>query len=102
MSEFYRFPAIKDLEEFDNSEQLEKIDSEVEESRDAYFGAPNGVAFGIELMDVIHAAERHRDAREKAAREKAAREWTLSHRELELVASLTQRHLKEHNDTTSR
>lgn len=57
MSEFYRFPAIKGLEEFDNSEQLEKIGSEVEESRDAYFGAPNGVAFGIELMDVIHAAE---------------------------------------------
>lgn len=57
MSEFYRFPAIKGLEEFDNSEQLEKIDSEVEESRDAYFGAPNDAAFGIELMDVIHAAE---------------------------------------------
>lgn len=57
MSEFYRFPAIKGLEDFDNSDQLEKIDSEVEESRDAYFYASNYVAFGIELMDVIHAAE---------------------------------------------
>lgn len=58
--------------------------------------------FGKGLLLSDQAAERHRDAREKAAREKAAREWTLSHRELELVASLTQRHLKEHNDTASR
>lgn len=57
MSEFYRFPAIKGLEEFDNSEQIEKIDSEVEEVSRAYFGELNDAAFGIELMDVIHAAE---------------------------------------------
>lgn len=44
--------------------------------------------FGKGLLLSDEAAERHRAAREKAAREKAAREWTLSKRELEMVASL--------------
>lgn len=46
--------------------------------------------FGKGLLLSDQAARRNRAAREKAAREKAAREWTLSKRELEIVASLNQ------------
>lgn len=57
MAEFYRFPAMAKLDEWDNAQQLTKIDEEVEESRNAYFGNDNEIPYGVELMDVIHAAE---------------------------------------------
>lgn len=57
MTDFYRFPAMAKLNEWDNSKQIEKIDEEVEEVREAYYGSDNEIAYGVELMDVIHAAE---------------------------------------------
>lgn len=54
---FYRFPAMAELGEWDNAEQIEKIGEEVEEARSAYFATDNEVAYGVELMDVIHSAE---------------------------------------------
>ena len=69
MSEFYRFPALAVLCEFDNEQQVEKLRSESLEACSALwdydmglrFGKPNAperrTAYGMELMDVIHAAE---------------------------------------------
>lgn len=69
MSEFYRFPAMAGLGERDNEQQVEKLRSESLEACGALwdydmgvrFGKPNAperrTAYGMELMDVIHAAE---------------------------------------------
>lgn len=54
---FYRFPAMAKLGEWDNSDQIAKIDEEVEEVRDAYYSSDNEIAYGVELMDVIQATE---------------------------------------------
>lgn len=96
-------------EKLELERQLEAVKAELDHSKDTNAKLRAAEEFSRQVKrdasDIKHRlerAERHRDAREKAAREKAAREWTLSHRELELVASLTQRHLKEHNDTASR
>lgn len=57
MSDFYRFPAMEKLSEWDNSDQIAKIEEEVEEASKAYYAVDNEIPYGIELMDVIHAAE---------------------------------------------
>lgn len=57
MSEFYRFPAMAGLNEWDDAQQVEKIAEEVEEARKAYYGSDSEIPYGVELMDVIHAAE---------------------------------------------
>ncbi len=60
MSEFYRFPAMAGLNEWDNAQQVEKIEEEAEEAeeaKEAYYGSDNEIPYGVELMDVIHAAE---------------------------------------------
>ena len=57
MSEFYRFPAMAKLNEWGNAQQVEKIEEEAEEAKEAYYGSDNEIPYGVELMDVIHAAE---------------------------------------------
>lgn len=69
MSGFYRFPAVERLGYWDNEQQVEKLRSESLEACSALwdydmglrFGKPNAperrTAYGMELMDVIHAAE---------------------------------------------
>lgn len=57
MSGFYRFPAMKGLEEWDNADQIKKIEEEVDEAKEAYFGSTGELPYGLELMDVIQAAE---------------------------------------------
>lgn len=69
MSGFYRFPAMAKLGERTNEQQAEKVRSESLEACNALwdydmgarFGKPDApkrrTAYGIELMDVIHAAE---------------------------------------------
>lgn len=66
---FYRFPAMAKLGEWTNEQQVEKLRSESLEACNALwdydmgerFGKPNApnrrTAYGMELMDVIHAAE---------------------------------------------
>lgn len=67
MSEFYRFPAMARLGEFTNNSQVIHIESEASEAISAQnymdYGSGSGdreadrTAYGMELMDVIHAAE---------------------------------------------
>lgn len=72
MSGFYRFPAMAKLGEFTNEEQAEKVWDEATEAynalRDSLWDYDTGTrreemsdsdrtAYGMELMDVIHAAE---------------------------------------------
>ncbi len=72
MSGFYRFPAMAKLGEFTNEEQAEKVLDEATEAynalRDSLWDYDTGTrreemsdsdrtAYGMELMDVIHAAE---------------------------------------------
>lgn len=57
MTDFYRFPAMAKLSEWDNADQLDKIREEMEEAQKAYFDNNNEIPYGVELMDVIHAAE---------------------------------------------
>lgn len=72
MSGFYRFPAMAKLGEFTNKEQAEKVRDEATEAcsalRDGLWDYNTGTrrkemsdsdrtAYGMELMDVIHAAE---------------------------------------------
>ena len=72
MSEFYRFPAMAKLGEWTNEEQAEKVLDEATEAynalRDSMWDYDTGTlreemsdsdrtAYGMELMDVIHAAE---------------------------------------------
>ena len=67
MSEFYRFPAMARLGWFTNNEQAIHIIGEAEEAMSAQnyvdYGSGSGdreadrTAYGMELMDVIHAAE---------------------------------------------
>lgn len=72
MSEFYRFPAMAKLGEFTNEEQAEKVWDEAAEAfnalRDGLWDYDTGkrreemrdadrTSYGMELMDVIHAAE---------------------------------------------
>ena len=77
MSGFYRFPAMAKLGEWTNIKQLEKVIEEVGEAHDALEAMYNQFrwafttqdeadlkmadrarnAYGMELMDVIHAAE---------------------------------------------
>lgn len=72
MSEFYRFPAMAKLGEWTNEEQAEKVWDEATEAynalRDSLWDYDTGTrreemsdsdrtAYGMELMDVIHAAE---------------------------------------------
>ena len=72
MSWFYRFPAIAKLGEWTNEEQAEKVLDEATEAynalRDSLWDYDTGTrreemsdsdrtAYGMELMDVIHAAE---------------------------------------------
>lgn len=56
-TDFYRFPAMAKLNEWDNVDQITKIEEEVEEARNAYFAMDNEITYGVELMDVIHSAE---------------------------------------------
>lgn len=56
-SSFYRFPAMEKLDEWDNADQIMKIDEEVAEAKKAYFDNDSAIPYGVELMDVIHAAE---------------------------------------------
>lgn len=57
MSDFYRFPAMAKLDEWDNADQLTKTREEVEEANSAYYAVNNEIPYGVELMDVIHACE---------------------------------------------
>lgn len=72
MSGFYRFPAMAKLGEWTNEEQAEKVRDEATEAcsalRDGLWDYNTGTrrkemsdsdrtAYGMELMDVIHAAE---------------------------------------------
>ena len=72
MSGFYRFPAMAKLGEWTNEEQAEKVREEATEAcnalRDGLWDCDTGTrreemsdsdrtAYGMELMDVIHAAE---------------------------------------------
>lgn len=67
MSGFYRFPAIKGLEKLTAESQAMKIIEESDEAKSAQsfwcYGNGSGdddadrTAYGMELMDVIHAAE---------------------------------------------
>lgn len=57
MSEFYRFPAMVGLNEWDNAQQIEKIDEEANEAQRVYYESDNEISYGVELMDIIHAAE---------------------------------------------
>lgn len=63
MSFFYRFPAVRSDMTASRSYQASKINEEVEEAIEAlsdYRSRPSGkarAAYGMELMDVIHAAE---------------------------------------------
>ncbi len=69
MSWFYRFPAMANLGGWTNEEQVEKLRSESLEACSALWDYDMGVrfekpnsperrtAYGMELMDVIHAAE---------------------------------------------
>ena len=69
MSGFYRFPAMAKMGEWTNEQQVEKLRSESIEACNALwdydigarFGKPNAPnrrnAYGMELIDVIHAAE---------------------------------------------
>lgn len=67
MSEFYRFPAMARIGEFTNNSQVLHIESEASEAISAQnymdYGSGSGdreadrTAYGMELMDVIHAAE---------------------------------------------
>lgn len=72
MSGFYRFPAMAKLGEWTNEEQAEKVLDEAAEAfnalRDGLWDYDTGTrleemrdadrtAYGMELMDVIHAAE---------------------------------------------
>lgn len=54
---FFRFPAMAKLSEWDMADQLTKIEEELEEVRNAYFGNECNIATGVELMDLIHASE---------------------------------------------
>lgn len=72
MSGFYRFPAMAKLGEFTNEEQAEKVWDEATEAFNALLDSlwdydtgtrreemsdSDRTAYGMELMDVIHAAE---------------------------------------------
>lgn len=67
MSGFYRFPAMAKLGEWTNEGQAVKILEEADEAKSAQafwcYGNGSGdedadrTAYGMELMDVIHAAE---------------------------------------------
>lgn len=72
MSDFYRFPAMAKLGEWTNDKQAEKVWDEAAEAfnalRDGLWDYDTGkrreemseadrTAYGMELMDVIHAAE---------------------------------------------
>ncbi len=72
MSELYRFPALAELSEIKPSDQLSHISDEVSEAwqahamwlvsedrvtRSAFEAIKARRAYGMELMDVIHAAE---------------------------------------------
>lgn len=67
MSGFYRFPAISWLEECTATQQHDCIDGELYETRCALLAMDHArndhercgarIAYGMELMDVIHAAE---------------------------------------------
>lgn len=69
MSDFYRFPAMAKLGEWTNEQQADKVRGESLEACNALwdydmgarFGKPDTTkrrtAYGMELMDVIHAAE---------------------------------------------
>lgn len=57
MTDFYRFPAMAKLNEWDNADQIIKIEEEVEEARKAYFAVDNEIPYGVELMNIIHSAE---------------------------------------------
>lgn len=72
MSDFYRFPAMAKLSEWTNEQQAEKVWDEAAEAfnalRDGLWDYDAGkrreemseadrTAYGMELMDVIHAAE---------------------------------------------
>lgn len=57
MTNFYRFPAMSKLDEWDNVDQIAKIEEEVEEAKSAYFAVNNELPYGVELMDIIHSAE---------------------------------------------
>lgn len=71
MSGFYRFPAMAMFREYDSKDQLEYIQGEAIEAfqqyarwkfavqQDLSYGKVNGerIAYGLEIMDVIHAAE---------------------------------------------
>lgn len=69
MSGFYRFPAMAKMGEWTNEQQVEKLRGESLEACNALwdydmgarFGKPNAqnrrTAYGMELMDVIHATE---------------------------------------------
>lgn len=72
MSGFYRFPAMVLLDDWDSEDQINKVRSETVEAyralRDCLWDYDTGkrreepieadrTAYGMELMDVIHAAE---------------------------------------------
>lgn len=56
MSGFYRFPAMAGMEEYDALDQIEHIREEVDEAILARQDRERQ-SYGMELLDVIHAAE---------------------------------------------
>ena len=76
MTNFYRFPAMAKLDEWDTDAQLEYIRGEIREAENAYdeYEMSNGIPgsvqrvmgtdvgekrieYGMELMDIIHSSE---------------------------------------------
>lgn len=58
MIDFYRFPVMAKISEWDFTQQITKLEEEVKEVSSAYLHeGDSNIATGIELMDIIHAAE---------------------------------------------
>lgn len=53
MSDFYRFPAMDKPAEWDNSDQIVKMEEELSKARDTYYEVDGEIAYGVKLMDLI-------------------------------------------------
>lgn len=57
MTNFYRFPKMAEIDLWAQCEQVEKLREEVEEVANVASREKDRIAYGVELMDLIHAAE---------------------------------------------